>query len=71
MASLAHTGFTHRPNPDGTTATFCNKCFKTVASAQWEAELERAERTHVCDPLILEHWESLSDPHRFNKHDQG
>lgn len=46
--------FVHRDNADGTTASFCRRCFMTVASSQWEADLERAERNHKCDPIELE-----------------
>lgn len=65
----APTPFTHRPNTDGTTASFCNRCFVTVAVARGEIELERAERIHVCDPSVLEYWKLLSDSSRFRKSD--
>jgi hypothetical protein len=45
--------FVHRDNADGTTISFCRTCFMTVASSHWEAELERAENIHKCDPIQL------------------
>jgi hypothetical protein len=47
--------FVHRDKADGTTASFCRKCFMTVASSQWEADLVRAEHNHNCDPVELEY----------------
>jgi hypothetical protein len=47
--------FVHRPKADGTIVSFCRKCFQTVASSQWEADLERGEKNHKCDPAQLEH----------------
>jgi hypothetical protein len=52
---LRLTGFTRRPIPDGTTASFCNKCLDTLAVSYWEAELDRAEQAHICDPRLLEY----------------
>lgn len=46
--------FVHRDNEDGTIVSFCRKCFMTVASSQWEADLERSESSHKCDPFQLE-----------------
>jgi len=45
--------FTHRSNPDGTIDSICRSCFITVARAFWEADLERDEHCHVCDPVDL------------------
>jgi hypothetical protein len=47
--------FVHRINADETIDSFCRKCLITVASSQWEAELERAEGRHECDPVQLEY----------------
>ena len=51
--------FVHRDNADGTTATFCRRCYMTVASSQREADLERAERYHKCDPIELEYLDGI------------
>lgn len=72
MVALVLTPFTHRPVPnDGTTASFCNKCFATVAASRSEAELEGAEQVHICDPYVLELWKALSNANRCSKPDQG
>ena len=42
-----------RPYPDGTTDSICRHCFATIARAKSEAELDCAERDHVCDPELL------------------
>ena len=55
MLSSLQPVFVHRVNSDGTTVSFCRECFATVASSMWEAELERAESTHRCDPSRLEY----------------
>lgn len=46
--------FVHRSNRNGTTDSICRSCFITVANAMWEAELERKERVHACDPWTVE-----------------
>jgi hypothetical protein len=51
--SSVESAFARRVNPDGTTDSICRKCFVTVGSSTWEAELERAERIHRCDPYRL------------------
>jgi hypothetical protein len=53
--------FVHRTNTDGTIDSFCRKCFMTIASSQWEAELERAESVHKCDPIQLEYVHGVLD----------
>jgi hypothetical protein len=45
--------FAHRANSDGTFDSICRKCFLTVVSSKSEADLEGAEREHVCDPFQL------------------
>jgi hypothetical protein len=54
--------FVHRINADGSIDSFCRKCLITVASSQWEAELERAENKHGCDPLQLEYVSGILNP---------
>lgn len=46
--------FAHRTNPDGTFDSIRLKCFVTIATTRQEADLEDAERNHVCDPTIAE-----------------
>lgn len=45
--------FAHRSNRNGTTDSICRRCFATVATATWEAELDRAERVHACEPGMM------------------
>ncbi|HEV2132936.1 MAG TPA: hypothetical protein VGR47_01610 [Terracidiphilus sp.] len=60
MFSPARPPFTRRPVPGGTTVSFCNLCFVTVAESQFEAELDTAEKAHACNPVVLEHWHSAA-----------
>ena len=43
--------FSHRCNSDGTWQSICPECYKTVAESREEADLKRAEGTHVCISL--------------------
>jgi hypothetical protein len=52
--------FTHRDNKDGTTDSFCRNCFLTVCTSMWEADLERAENDHACDPVELARWHKIA-----------
>jgi hypothetical protein len=54
MAAILFPDFAHRFNPNTTTDSICRKCFLTVASSPWEADLEPSERNHVCDPVRVE-----------------
>jgi hypothetical protein len=54
-ASPNRAKFAHRSNRNGTTDSICRECFATVTTAIWEADLERAERAHCCDPSALQH----------------
>ena len=45
--------FSHRMNKDGTTDSICPRCFITVGRSTWEAELDRMEAAHTCDPVRL------------------
>jgi hypothetical protein len=42
--------FAHRANADGSIDSICTRCFRTVATQRSEAELDRPERDHVCQP---------------------
>lgn len=46
--------FVRRCNQDGTTDSICTKCFVTVATATWEADLASAEQRHKCDSSRIE-----------------
>jgi hypothetical protein len=45
--------FPHRMNKDGTTDSICPRCFTTVGRSTWEADLDRMEAAHSCDPVRL------------------
>ena len=51
--------FVHRSNRNGTTDSICRDCFATVATATWEAELERKESMHVCDTWTVERFKTV------------
>ena len=40
--------FSHRCNAYGMWQSICPECYKTVAESREEAELKRAEGTHIC-----------------------
>jgi hypothetical protein len=61
-ASPASLKFVHRSNRNGTTDSICRECFATVATAIWEADLERSERAHACDPWTVERFKKLVKP---------
>jgi len=47
------TKFPHRLNSDGTFDSICRSCFRTIATAYQEADLEKAENAHMCSPVDL------------------
>jgi len=47
--------FPHRSNKDGTLDSICPRCFLTIGTSTWEAELEQMEARHVCSPERLRH----------------
>jgi hypothetical protein len=49
--------FPHRTNADGTIDSICPRCYVTIASSTWEAELEGMEAVHVCEPGLLSYYE--------------
>jgi hypothetical protein len=51
--------FVRRNNADGTIDSICRKCLFTIASSRAEAELERAEHTHRCDPHRLKYLDGI------------
>lgn len=51
--------FCHRINEDGTIDSICCDCFLTVATAGSEAELQREERIHRCEPWRLEKYKTF------------
>lgn len=51
--------FIHRLNEDGTIDSICRDCFLTVATSTSEADLERGERKHACDPQLIERYKKV------------
>lgn len=49
--------FAHRTNSDGTIASICSRCDVPIGNAHWEADLERMEADHICDPVRLAFFE--------------
>lgn len=45
--------FPHRMNKNGTIDSICPLCFTTVGCSTWEADLDRIEAAHVCEPARL------------------
>jgi len=50
---FAHSEFPHRMNKNGVIDSICRRCFATIGSSTWEADLERIEAAHVCEPTRL------------------
>jgi hypothetical protein len=61
-----NSAFARRSNEDGTIDSICRHCFVTVATEQWETDLEIAERDHVCNPGELDRFAEFEKkaPHR-------
>jgi hypothetical protein len=55
-----HFSFAHRRNNDGTVDSICPSCFRTVAQSARESDLQAEENSHVCNPVIVEHYRGLS-----------
>lgn len=62
MAS-PYSPFIRRPKSHRTFDSTCTRCFLTVATDIHEAEVDRAERSHVCNPWLLEQWNQLFEHH--------
>jgi len=48
--------FVRRSNPDGKMDSICTKCYSTVATSTWEADLDSAELCHHCESWRLEYF---------------
>jgi len=57
---FVHFEFPHRMNKSGIMDSICPRCFVTVGSSIWEADLDRMESAHVCDSSRL----NSSNQHR-------
>lgn len=54
--------FPHRINRDGTIDSICPHCYVTIGTSTWEADLERMEAAHVCEPARLSYYEERRKP---------
>jgi hypothetical protein len=41
--------FIHRMNQKGTIASICPRCYMTLTTSTWEADLELEESVHQCE----------------------
>ena len=48
-------------NRDGTIDSICPLCYRTIGSAIWEADLERMEQMHMCEPEIHDHVDAVRE----------
>jgi hypothetical protein len=49
----------HCDNHDGSVDSICTIFFVTVATSQWEADLDKAEQDHVCNPAMQARFECM------------
>ena len=54
---FAQPKFPHRMNRDGTIDSICPRCYATIATSTREADLERIEAAHVCNPSRLSYFD--------------
>ncbi|HEY2469510.1 MAG TPA: hypothetical protein VGI45_16935 [Terracidiphilus sp.] len=53
--------FAHRYLKSGI-ESICTRCFLIVAKEHREADLERFEHGHICDPVMMRRFEAISQP---------
>jgi hypothetical protein len=52
--------FIHRINEDGSIDSICRDCFVTIATGRSRSDLEAQERTHACEPMLLERYKKVA-----------
>lgn len=62
MHSIPRLEFLHQTNDGGTIDSICKRCCGKVASSTWEADLDRAEAAHKCEPKQLREFEMTHKP---------
>ena len=62
MSSPRALEFRHRMNGNGSMDSICSRCYDTVATSMWEAELESAEEAHKCRRTGLRMFEMTHKP---------
>jgi len=60
--SVSETEFIHRMNRDGTIDSVCPRCYETLMTSTWEAELEVVEAEHECQRAGLLLFEKTHRP---------
>jgi len=61
--------FSHRFNTgDGTVDSICHCCFKTVATATREADLEIPEQRHTCEPGVKLRYGLMAEAAKGTQH---
>ena len=55
----SHDSFARRLNNDATIDSICPRCFVTVGQSLREADLERAEQSHVCNSWRIEYYRGM------------
>lgn len=53
MSSTARPAFVRRPNRERRIESVCSRCKAVVATSQARADLDRAEREHLCEARSL------------------
>jgi hypothetical protein len=54
--------FIHRMNRNGTIDSICPRCYETLTTSTWEAELEAVEAEHQCEHARLLLFETTHRP---------
>jgi hypothetical protein len=62
MRSLQPLEFRRRINGNESMNSICSRCYETVATSMWEAELELAEAMHKCERSGLRSFELTHKP---------
>lgn len=57
LSPVAQSSFPHRMNNDGTIDAICPRCYATIGTSTLEADLERIEAAHTCEPARLSYFD--------------
>jgi hypothetical protein len=71
LSEKTHIAFPHRRNSDGTIDSICKRCFVTIATEATDAELEGAERAHICQGFDAVWMNHRTDQERLPTRTQG
>jgi hypothetical protein len=59
MVTREQPEFKRRLQADGRIVSFCTRCYAVVAETMDSDALIREEKTHSCDPNLLEFWHKI------------